>query len=52
MIGALAARALSDVGPRELASTWGGTGLAVPVPRAMRPGAGAVLRPRREHSAI
>ena len=47
MIGALSARALSDGSARELASSWGGAGLAAPGVRTLRPGRGAVLRPVR-----
>jgi hypothetical protein len=52
MIGALSARALSDVGSRDLASAWGGPGLLTTPMRGLRPGAGAVLQPGRARTRM
>lgn len=53
--GAIAARAMSDGGRRDLASEWGGTGAvsaAVGGARVLRPVASAMLLPRRTRTRI
>lgn len=53
--GAIAARAISDGGRRDLSSEWGGTGVTAAVagsPRVLRPVPGAMLVPLRTRTRI
>jgi hypothetical protein len=52
MNGALSARALSDAGRRDGPGAWGGPVVAAQRRAVLRPGPGAVLRPRRERTGI